>query len=162
MRCAALRGKQRHLRVLRLLAAALFVFAALGAAGAATVTGRLTASSGAVAGRQLHFENRVTSDIFLAPVSADGTFSADLPPGQYQLRDERGTVMVPDINVGEANLSLGNVSAPSGWNPLGIFDSERVGEAIVRSPAPSTADLPEEGGFIEMPAVPALPASANQ
>jgi len=67
-------------------------------ASAAVVAGTYTGHGGApLADHQLHFENRVSGDIFLARTGADGSFSADLPPGSYDLRAERGLVIKSDI-----------------------------------------------------------------
>jgi len=81
---------------------------------ATTVSGSLFTSSGKPerAGK-VYFANRVTGDIFLAPVDTQGTFSVDLPPGAYDLRSRHGAVLLPDISVGELPVRLGPVKESS-------------------------------------------------
>ena len=69
-------------------------------AGAANVSGTMSYRDGSPADkRELHYENRVTNDIFVAPTKPDGSFTADLPPGLYDLRAERGVVLASKIRV---------------------------------------------------------------
>src|ERR1700735_3227598 len=93
-------------RSLRFAAAALSVAVGAGLAagarivGAANLSGLMSYRDGKAADRrQLHYENRVTNDIFVAPTKPDGSFTADLPPGIYDLRAERGLVLVSRIRV---------------------------------------------------------------
>ena len=46
---------------------------------------------------QLHFENRISGDMYLTRTGDDGSFASDLPPGIYDLRAERGLVVRPGI-----------------------------------------------------------------
>lgn len=116
---------------------------------AAEVGGVLAAPSGQIAGRQLHFENHATRDIFMAPTSDKGEFRADLPPGIYSLRGERGTIFVPAIVVfGDQPVNLGTVNQPTGFNPLRIFQLEGLAPVLVYTPAPSTAYLTSEAAGI--------------
>jgi hypothetical protein len=91
--------------------------------------------------RQLHYENVVTSDIFVAPTNPDGSFSANLPPGVYDLRAERGVVLASKIRVGNQEVSVGHVVEPAPLDVRRPFEHEGVGEAIVDSPAPATANM---------------------
>ncbi|HTW86719.1 MAG TPA: hypothetical protein VMD75_01820 [Candidatus Binataceae bacterium] len=119
-------------------------------ARAAQVSGVLAAPSGQIAGRQLHFENHATRDIYMAPTSNQGQFEADLPPGVYSLRGERGRIFVPRIVVfaGEEPVNLGTVNQPTGFNPFVIFQLEGVAPVLINTPAPSTAYLTSEAGPI--------------
>ena len=124
----------------------LAVLGIAGAAGspasAANVSGVLITVDGRAArGRQIHFEDRVTHDLFLIMTDIDGKFSVDLPPGSYDLRSDRGAIMGPMIAVDEADIALGNVVQPSGWRGL-IFQREGVLKGVVTTPAPSTANIP--------------------
>ena len=132
-------------------------------AGAAQVGGMLSAPSGQIAHRELHFENHATRDIFMAPTSDRGEFSADLPPGIYSLRGERGTIFVPEIIVEADPVNLGTVNQPTGFNPWRIFQMEGVVKVLVHTPAPSTAYLTSEAEGIGsmMPAVP-MPGPVSQ
>jgi hypothetical protein len=135
-------------------------------ARAAQVSGVLAAPSGQVAGRQLHFENHATRDIYMAPTSGQGQFEADLPPGIYSLRGERGTIFVPTIIVfaGEEPVNLGTVNQPTGFNPLAIFQLEGVVPVLINTPAPSTAYLTSEAGPIStiLPVPPVSGAFSQQ
>jgi len=111
-------------------------------AGAANVTGLMTYRDGKPAARRwLHYENRVTSDIYIAPTKTDGTFTADLPPGLYDLRAERGVILVGKIRVDATDVNIGHVVEPGPLDVRRPFESEAVAEALVESPAPSTANL---------------------
>ncbi|HUY18430.1 MAG TPA: hypothetical protein VMV15_04310 [Candidatus Binataceae bacterium] len=116
---------------------------------AAQVSGVLSDPGGQIAGRQLHFQNHATRDIYMAPTSNHGAFQADLPPGSYSLRGERGKIFVPEIVViGREAVSLGTVNQPTGFNPLRIFQLEGVVPVLVYTPAPSTAYLRSESGMV--------------
>jgi hypothetical protein len=91
--------------------------------------------------RQLHYENRVTSDIYVAPTKPDGTFSADLPPGIYDLRAERGVVLADKIRVDVQDVNIGHVVEPAPLDVRRPFEHEAVAETVVESPAPATANL---------------------
>lgn len=104
------------------------------------------------AGRQIHFEGRVTHEVFLTQTGADGGFSLSLPPGDYDLRAERGAPIASGIIVEEANVNLGKLTKPRRFFLMGLFDREGIEKGIVKSPAPSTANIP---------AVEGLRASAN-
>ena len=126
------------------LAAAVAVGLAAGAriAGAANVSGVMSYRDGKAADRrQLHYENRVTSDIFVAPTKPDGSFTADLPPGLYDLRAERGVILASKIRVDTADVNIGHVVEPAPLDVRRPFEHEGVAEALVVSPAPATANI---------------------
>jgi hypothetical protein len=111
-------------------------------AGAANVSGVMSYRNGKAADkRQLHYEDRTTGDIFVAPTNSDGSFTADLPPGFYDLRAERGVIIAYRIHVGDADLNIGHVVEPAPFSVLRPFQREGVAESIVDSAAPATANL---------------------
>jgi hypothetical protein len=139
------RSSGRHLYF---AAAALSVAVAAGlVAGArisraADVSGMMLYRDGRAADRrQLHYQNRVTNDIFVAPTKPDGSFTADLPPGVYDLRAERGVVLASKIRVGSADVNIGHVIEPAPLDVRRLFEHETVSEALVESPAPATANV---------------------
>jgi hypothetical protein len=141
-------SNRRSGRNLRFAAAALSVAFAAGLAagariaGAANVSGMMSYRDGRAAERrQLHYENRVTSDIFVAPTKPDGSFTADLPPGFYDLRAERGVVLASNIRVDSADVNVGHVVEPAPLDVRRLFEHESVAETILESPAPATANV---------------------
>ena len=111
-------------------------------AGAANVSGVMSYRNGKAADkRQLHYENRTTSDIYVAPTNPDGSFTADLPPGVYDLRAERGVIIASKIHVGDQDINIGHVVEPPLFDPLRPFQREGVAESIVDNAAPATANL---------------------
>ncbi|MGA9723850.1 MAG: hypothetical protein WBQ86_15435 [Candidatus Binatus sp.] len=135
-------------RPLRFAAVALSVAVAAGLAagariaGAASVSGLMSYRDGRPADkRELHYENLVTSDIYVAPTKPDGSFTADLPPGVYDLRAERGLVLASGIRVADADVNIGHVVEPEQLDIRRPFEREGVAEAIVDSPAPATANV---------------------
>jgi hypothetical protein len=111
-------------------------------AGAANVSGLMSYRNGKPAEqRWLHYENRVTSDIYIAPTTPDGSFTADLPPGLYDLRAERGVILASKIRVDSQDVYIGHVVEPARLDVCRPFESEGVAEALVESPAPATANL---------------------
>jgi hypothetical protein len=122
------------------LAAGVIVSAHL--AGAANVDGNMTYVNGSPAAkRQLHYENRATQDMYVAPTKPDGSFTADLPPGTYDLRAERGVILKSRIRVQDEDLNIGRVVEPAPLDWKRLFEHQTVAEAIVLTPAPSTANL---------------------
>jgi hypothetical protein len=119
------------------------------AAAGAVVNGTFAYRDGKpAANRQLHFENRVTGDMFIAATSSDGSFSADLPPGIYDLRAERGVILKSHIIVGSSNENVGRAVEPAPLDYHRPFQHEGIGEAMVESAAPGTANVlgrPVEG-----------------
>jgi hypothetical protein len=129
-------------------AAALSVAVAAGlAAGArlavaANASGTMSYRDGTPAQRrQLHYENRVTNDIYVAPTKPDGSFTADLPPGWYDLRAERGVIIASGIRVDKEDVNIGHVVEPAPLDLRRPFEHEGVAETIVYSPAPATANV---------------------
>jgi hypothetical protein len=115
-------------------------------ASATKVSGVLLGPNGKpLAARQLHFEERVTGDIFLARTAPDGSFSVDLPPGAYDLRTESGAMVVSGVSVDDTELSLGQVREPSAFSLLRLFHLEGIVRGTVGSPAPSTSNIPAIG-----------------
>src|SRR5258708_33193694 len=111
-------------------------------AGAANVSGMMSYRDGKPAERrQLHYENEVTSDIFVAPTKPDGSFTADLPPGFYDLRAERGVVLASRIRVDNEDINLGHVVEPPILDVRRPFQHESVADTIPDSPAPATANV---------------------
>jgi len=118
------------------------MIAGLRNAGAANVSGVMSYRDGKAADkRQLHYENRITNDIYVAPTNPDGSFTADLPPGIYDLRAERGVIIAYNIRVGDEDLNIGHVVEPAMLNPMRPFQREGVAESIVDNAAPATANL---------------------
>jgi hypothetical protein len=119
---------------------------------AAQVSGTFTGyeDSTPQANRYLHFENRITHDIYVAPTVANGSFGADLPPGEYQLRAERGAILAPAIEVGAADVPLGAVSELAPYAPSRLWDLQAIAPAQLTSAAPSTANIMtrDTSGFI--------------
>ncbi len=116
------------------------VAATAGAAAAARVSGTFATYRGQPApSRDLHFENCVTLDSFLAPTHRDGSFAQTLPPGCYDLRTERGAIVRHGIMVGAANIAIGQVNDLAPLAPARLFDLETLFPTLLTSPAPSTA-----------------------
>jgi hypothetical protein len=135
-------------RGLRFAGAALSVAVAAGlAAGvqiarAANVSGLMSYRDGKAADRrQLHYENRVTNDIFVAPTKPDGSFTADLPPGVYDLRAERGVVLASKIRVDSDDINVGHIVEPAPLDVRRLFEHQGVADTILESPAPATSNV---------------------
>ncbi len=142
-----------------MMAAAAAAIVIGGSAAAATVSGTLTSAGGAPQqGREVHFEERLTNDIFVAVTGPGGTFSADLPEGVYDLRTETGPIIDGGIAVGPSAVALGKVQDVSGDDLERFFQTQEVGEAIVKSEAPSTADVPSKDEAVTVGVTPAIPA----
>jgi len=142
-------------RLLALIAVVVSVSSGAISAQAALVSGILTTPDGHPASdRQIHFENRVTGVLYLVRTDSDGKFSAHLPPGVYDLRQERGPIIRAGIAVAEASGDLGKVPEPAGGFCFHPFEFEALGERIANSPAPATANLPGGGVDIQPAAAP--------
>lgn len=111
------------------------------AALAAHVSGKLTGyeTSTPEANRELHFQNAITHDVYLSPTDSGGSFAAELPPGVYDLRAERGVILKDSIMVGEDDVSLGIVSEAAPYAPARLFELQAMAPSILTSPGPSTA-----------------------
>jgi hypothetical protein len=143
-------------RFIAALAVACGLMIALDAApaAAARVSGALMSYQGQPeASRDLHFENCVTQDEYLAPTHPGGLFAQSLPPGCYDLRAERGAILRRGIIVGNSDVSIGSVSDLAPLAPARLFDLEELFPTLLTSPAPSTAYI-----FTHDPTV--VPASA--
>jgi hypothetical protein len=90
----------------------------------------------------LRFENRVSGDIYLVKTRRDGVFAAQLPPGTYYLRNSQGRPLLTGIACDKSSLDLGTVSEPARPSLWDFFHSQSMGEALVKSPAPSAANVP--------------------
>jgi hypothetical protein len=110
-------------------------------AAAARVSGSLVSYEGQQpeVSRDLHFENCVTRDSYLAPTHSDGSFAQSLPPGCYDLRAERGAILRHGIMVGDYDVAIGRVGDLAPYAPARLFDLEALFPTLLTSPAPSTA-----------------------
>jgi hypothetical protein len=90
---------------------------------------------------QLHFENRISGDIFLARTGSDGAFASDLPAGTYDLRAERGLIVKSKIVVGDNELNVGRVTDGAPFDLRRPFEREGIGPALLDTEAPATAHL---------------------
>jgi hypothetical protein len=123
-------------------------------ARAAIVSGTLAGYEGkAEPSRDLHFENCITHDEYLAPTHADSSFAQNLPPGCYDLRAEQGAILRHAIIVGDSDIAIGTVSDLAPLAAARLWDLEALFPTLLTSPAPSTAYI-----FTHDPTV--VPASA--
>jgi hypothetical protein len=148
-----------RIRALSIAAAALaFVLLSL-QARAAVVSGTLVTYEGQKpeTNRSLHFLNRATRDIYMAPTQPDGSFGTNLPPGIYNLRAERGAILRRNIVVTSQDVPLGQVSELAPYAPARLFDYQYIAPSILSFAAPSTANIltldttPIPAGAIAMP-----------
>lgn len=146
-----MRAKLNVSALMALLAASMIAAGAIAIpnANATVVRGSFVYRGGTPANqRQLHFENRVSEDMFIAPTGNDGTFAVDLPPGVYDLRAERGVILKSGVVVADQPIDVGQSVEPAPLDVRRPFEHEGVGEAIVQTEAPATANLygrPQEG-----------------
>jgi len=112
-----------------------------------TVTGVLAAPEAGepLADHELHFQERVSGNIYTLRTGANGAFSTMLPEGVYDLRGKHGAVMARGVIVGQSPVNLGQVSPPGPFNVWRLFERQEVGQAIVKSPAPVSAYVPSPG-----------------
>jgi hypothetical protein len=137
---------------------ALFLFTAFawGASSdglAAAVRGIVMKGNGVpAANEQVHLENRVTGNLYLADTGKDGSFSIDVPPGWYDLRERSGAVIKSGIRVNLNPLDIGSVVLPRRTSFWRLFQRERLAPVLVESPAPTTVNvsggsrIPKAGG----------------
>jgi len=125
------------------LSCAFVVLLALCVPGHATeVTGSYFYRDGTPAkDRQLHLENVASRDMFVVVTGNDGSFTGDVPPGQYELRAERGLVLKPKIVVFGSSVGIGRVIEPAPLDVRRPFQRQGLGEAIVQTQAPATANM---------------------
>lgn len=134
---------------------------AVAGADAATVSGTYSNRSGTpLAGHQLHFENQISGDIFLTLTGPDGSFSADLPPGIYDLRAERGLVLYRGLQVDGGAVNVGRVEDGAPLDVRKPFEREGIAPSMVDTAAPATAHLHENGTASAQPAQSAGQATA--
>lgn len=132
-----------------------------GRAEAATVSGIYTTPHGKpLADHQLHFENRISGDMYLTRTGNDGSFASDLPPGTYDLRAERGLIVRPGIRVevNGADLNVGRVSEGAPLDVRRPFERQGIGPALVDTEAPATAHVEHRASA---PAPSAAPSPAQ-
>ncbi|MGH7949379.1 MAG: hypothetical protein ACREQF_09160 [Candidatus Binataceae bacterium] len=111
-------------------------------ASAAMVSGVLNEHAGPPAkGRQLHFENRLSGDMILAPTNDAGAFEADLAPGIYDLRGERGLVIKRHVVVDREAVNLGTLRDPPALDVRRPFQREGIAETVIDPVAPATANV---------------------
>jgi hypothetical protein len=112
-----------------------------------TVTGVLAAPEAGepLANHELHFQERVSGNIYTLRTAANGAFSTVLPEGVYDLRGKHGAVIARGVIVGQSPVNLGQVNPPGPYNVWRLFERQEVGQAIVKSPAPVTAYVPSPG-----------------
>jgi len=140
-------------------AAVILALALPAAANAARVSGTLMGyeTSAPLPSRDLHFENSVTHDVYLTPTHADGSFAGDLPAGLYDLRAERGAILVHGVLVRETDVQLGHVSEVAPYSPARLFQFQDVANSLVTSPAPSTAFIMTVDTTVIPPSAAAVP-----
>lgn len=112
-------------------------------ARAGWVSGTLTTYEGGTpeTDRSLHFQNRATRDIYMAPTARDGSFGVRLPPGIYQLRAERGAILRNNIVVGHSETSLGRVSDLAPYSLARVFEFQFIAPSLLITAVPSTANI---------------------
>jgi hypothetical protein len=110
------------------------------------VTGVLTArSAGPLANHELHFQSRLTNNLYTVRTGAGGVFSTTLPSGIYDLRGEHGAIIAKGVVVGQTPVDLGQVHPPAPYDVRRFFDWQYVAKSLVHSPAPATAYVPGGG-----------------
>lgn len=126
---------------LGLMGGALAIVAGAGVGRAAIVRGTVLNKQGQPLSHiAVHLESRISHDSFLGLTGADGSFAIDVPPGYYELRDSGGTIISPDVvTTHDAEVALGKLVRPG--FPWPLLQQEVVAPAIVKSPAPITAEV---------------------
>jgi hypothetical protein len=110
------------------------------------LSGVLTApGDGPLAGHELHFQERVSGDIYTVRTHPDGSFSTMLPPGLYDLRGQHGAVIASAVMVDQSPVNLGQLHPPGPFDVGRLLERQEVGQAIVNTPAPATAYVPSAG-----------------
>jgi hypothetical protein len=124
----------------------------------ANVTGMLVTLRGEPSpNHQIHFENLVSKDIFLLHTKPDGSFSIYLPPGTYYARLERGAKLGNPITIADNPVDIGRLVIPAPLYIPRLFQMQGFGEAIVTTPAPSTANVsPSRGAPLHGAGIPPL------
>ncbi len=99
----------------------------------------------AAAGHEMHFQDRVSGNLYTVVSGMGGAFSLRLPPGVYDLRGQHGAIIADRVVVGRSPINLGQVHPPAPYSIWRWFQRQHVAEAIVRSPAPAAAYVPAAG-----------------
>jgi hypothetical protein len=157
-------SRPRHrgaVAIVALLAVALLLCGAT-RGDAARVSGTLVGyeSETPQTARDLHFQDAITHDIFLSPTHTDGSFGTDLPPGLYDLRAERGVMLMRGIAVGDADVELGRVNEAAPYTPARLFQLQNLAPTLLTSPAPATAYVMTRDPT-ELPGVATIPKPAS-
>jgi hypothetical protein len=98
-----------------------------------------------LASHELHFQGRISGNLYTVRTGPNGAFSTMLPEGIYDLRGMHGTVIARAVIVGQSPVNLGQVHPPAPYDVWRLFERQEVGQAIVKSPAPATAYVPSPG-----------------
>jgi hypothetical protein len=123
------------------------------------VTGVLsTPDAASLDGHELHFQERVSGNLYTVRTEANGAFSTMLPQGVYDLRGMHGAVIARGVMVEQSPVNVGQVHPPGPYNIWRVLERQEIGEAIVKSPAPATAYTPNAG---EAPAAIAVTPVTN-
>jgi hypothetical protein len=111
------------------------------------VAGVLAASEsgGQLGGHELHFQNRISGNIYTVRTQTNGAFSTMLPEGVFDLRGMHGAIIVRSVTVGQSPVNLGQVHSPGPYDFWRLVEWQEIGPAIVKSPAPATAYIPAAG-----------------
>ena len=110
------------------------------------VTGVLAApEAGPLGAHELHFQERVSGNMYTVRTEANGAFSTMLPKGVYDLRGMHGAVIARGVVVGQSPVNVGQVHPPGPYNMWRLLERQEIGEAMVKSPAPATAYVPGAG-----------------
>jgi hypothetical protein len=114
-----------------------------------------------LADHQLHFENRVSGDIFLARTGSDGSFASELPPGTYDLRAEHGLIVKSKLVVNADDLNVGRITDGAPLDIRRPFQREGIGPALLDPQAPATAHL-DQHPIAAAPSGAPSPAAAGE
>jgi hypothetical protein len=111
------------------------------------VAGVLAASEsgGQLGGHELHFQNRISGNIYTVRTETNGAFSTMLPEGVFDLRGMHGAIIVRSVTVGQSPVNLGQVHSPGPYDFWRLVERQEIGPAIVKSPAPATAYIQAAG-----------------
>jgi hypothetical protein len=117
--------------------------AAIGPADAAQVSGVFKGYESAAPRKDvyLRLENEITRDSYIVQTANDGSFGAELPPGVYRLRGERGAILARPFVVDVLDVNLGQVSDLAPYAFARLFQLQYLAPSILVSPAPATTDL---------------------
>jgi len=151
-----------------LFALAALILAGNRVASGTVVRGNIASADGQPAAHyQINLENKVTGVLYLVETASDGSFSLDVPPGNYNLRERDGTVLKSGITVKLDPVDIGTAYIPTRNSFWRFFQRIRVAPAIVNSPAPVTAEaspgkqLPKATVLSSAPVSPSSPSPSS-